>query len=236
MEKSVKNAFLYMFKDKDWDKQIGILTFLFFIIFAIFYKEISLIPLLATKNKEANLTMQAIRIITPIVTIITFFMLGYITKCTHNVINSTNQEIILLPDWNDDFFSYFVLGAKRAASKMGVFILLLPTILLLGIPFIIFGFLCIPLGRIFCTEFKFESYFKWKEGYELIKNNVGLYIWILIIMLILNLLSTLLVIVLLYFKIESSLSAIISAIITTYLSLVFAYLLGIVGEKLESES
>lgn len=236
MEKSVKNAFLYMFKDKDWFKKAGILTLLYFFIFAVFCKEISVLPFLLHNSKEANLTIQALRIVSPITTIIVFFILGYMSKCTQNVINNNGQENILLPNWNDKFFNYFIIGAKRAGSKMGVFVLLLPTILLLGIPFVIFWLLSIPLGRIFCTEFKFEAYFKWREGYKLIKNNVRLYLFVLITMIFLNALSVILLIVLFYSKIPSDFNALILAIISTYISFFFAYLLGIVGEKLESES
>lgn len=238
MEKSISDAFLYMFKDKDWPKKAGILAFSFFFIFAIFCKEISIFPMLIKHNKEANLMAQTLRIVSPVVALINVFISGYLSKCTQNVIKNNGQEDILLPNWQDDFFNYFIIGAKRITSKIGIYILLLPTIFLLGIPIIIFEFLCIPLGKIFCSEFKFDSYFKWKEAYKLIKNNVGLYIWILLIMLIINILSILLFVVLFYFKIPSGINAIILAIITTYSCFVFAYLVGIVGDnkKLELES
>jgi len=238
MEKSISKAFSYMFKDKDWFKKAGILVFLYFFIFALLFSEISVLPMLLKHNKEANLTSQALRFIMPIATLMAFFITGYISKCTQNVIKNNGQENILLPNWQDNFFNYFIIGAKRAGSRAGIYVLLLPTIFLLGIPVIIFWFLSIPLGKIFCSEFKFDSYFKWKEGYELIKNNVGLYISILLIFLNLNLLSSLLIVGLFYFKVPNGLSAIILAITSTYLCLVSAYLVGIVGDKkkLELES
>lgn len=235
MEKSVKNAFIYIFQDKDWIKKTSILAVFFFFLYAFLFKEISLLPLLLQHNKEANLTQQALRIVSPILTLISFFATGYISKCTQNVINNT-QENILLPDWEDDFFNYFVIAAKRIGSRLGVYILLLPTILLLGIPFIIFWFLSLPLGKIFCSEFKFESYFKWKEAYELIKNNIGLYISILLILINLNLLITLLTVILLCLKVSNNLCSIILAMVSTYTTLVAAYLIGIVGNKKSSES
>lgn len=231
MKKSIGNAFLFMFKDKDWYKKAGILAVLYFIVYVIACSAISILPTLLQHTKEANLNAQMIRLLMPIGTLITFFIIGYITKCTHNVINNNGQENILLPDWKDDFFNYFILGAKRIGGRMGVCVLLLPTILLLGIPFLIFWLLTIPLGRIFCTEFEFDSYFKWKKAYELIKNNIGLYVWIFLIMLMINLMNILLFVALFYFKVTSGLNAIIMAITTTYLALVFAYLVGIVGDK-----
>lgn len=231
MKKSIDRAFLYMFKDKDWYKKAGILAVLYFIVYVIVCSAISILPPLLQHAKEANLNTQMIRLSMPIATLITFFIIGYLTKCTHNVINNNGQEDILLPNWKDDFLNYFILGAKRIGGRMGVCVLLLPTILLLGVPFLIFWLLSIPLGRIFCTEFKFDSYFKWNKAYELIKNNVGLYICILLIMLIINLFSILLFVALFYFKVTSGLNAIILTITTTYLSLVFAYLIGIVGDK-----
>lgn len=231
MEKSVGNAFFYMFKDEGWLKKAGILTLLFFVIFIIFYSLVSTFPMILKHPKALNPNMELIRLASPVASLIVFFISGYLSKCTHNVIHSNTQENILLPDWQDNFFNYFIIGAKRTGSYAGVFVLLLPTILLLGIPFIIFWFLRISLGKIFCTEFKFDSYFKWEQAFELIKNNVGLYIGIFLIILVLNLLDSLLFIALLYFKVPNNLSAIISAITTTYLCFVFAYFIGIVGNK-----
>lgn len=234
MEKSFGNAFTYMFKDKDFKKKIGILSIFLFIIFAFFGYAIYLSILIAHNPKDVALKIKEpiINLLSPIITIIMFFVSGYIFKCTHNVIKSNaEEETILLPNWQDDFFSYFMIAAKKCGSILGIYTLLIPTILLLGIPFIIFFILILALERIFCEEFKFDSFFKWKEAFQLIKNNIGLYISIILTLLLFGLINFVLIFTMFKFKVHFVLIAIIMTLFNSYIVLVGAYLEGIVGEK-----
>lgn len=233
MNKTVANAFVYMFKSENWYKKIGVFAAFAFFMKVINCSMISNFILLVHNPKDLTVqqNMHAIQLLMPIVTIIIFLLGGYIAKCVQSVISNNGSDNVVLPDWKNNILNNFIIGAKRGGSVLAVYCLLLPTLFLLGIPILLFWLLLLPLGKIFCTNFEFESYFKWKDAFALITNNIGLYVVITLLEIILNILYVVILGLLFYFKIHTTIIALISTIIFTYLSFVFGYFMGIIGEK-----
>lgn len=233
MEKSILNSFTFMFTDKDWLYKLGIFTMLF--AAPGFYLAFTL------PNTEALKTMGAqsfLPIFMPVIvlSIIVYpFTLGYLAKCTQNVINDSVYEAGYLPNWEDGFFNYFALGIKRILAMLLICLLLIPGSILLCIPWLIYGFITCALDNVFCTNFEIGAYFKWGKAFKIIGANFGLYIQILMVIFFLGLFFALFQLLFSLLKLSSLLVLVLQSLGTVYTSLVAAYLTGLIGENEEDQ-
>lgn len=232
MDKTFGKAFSYMFKDEDWRGKAGILFVMYLVVSVFVCTFISSLVLVSGNLKDPSIaqTNNALNMMMPICDILIFFIVGYLARCTHNVIKNDGSFAITLPKWGDGFLNNFIIGGKQTGAYLAVLCLILPSVLILGIPFLIFWFLSLALYRLFCEDFKFDSYFAWKQAFELVRNNLKLYIGVILTVIFLNLFLLCIVAPLFYFKISSSLIAILMAAYATYQALIIAYLRGIIGE------
>lgn len=216
MEKSISNAFTYMFKDEDWKYKLGILAMLSFpAMYQSYLADIKGV-------KEPLLILSILAAITSII------ISGFYAKCTQNVIFSESETPNLLPKWEDSFFHYFVIGLKKIVATIIIYIIMIPASILV-IPAVIFAILYPALERVFCTEFKVTSYFSWKRATSLRKQNPSLYIKILLLPFLIILFFV--VIMFVITEISPLLFAIISPLIICYFFLVYAYLVGMIGSE-----
>lgn len=239
MNKTFKNAFIYMFKDEKWYPKIGFLL-LFLIPFwgAVCYT-LSLFYPLYTKYKhhQSHELNTAIAFFVALVLLCLFggivysIILGYLSKCTQNIIKSTQIENEILPSWKGNLLSNYILGAKKLGARNALMILIRPLNIALLIPMLVFYLLKPALNRIFCEEFKFDSYIQWVKASDLIGDNFGLYLIIIILEFLYGLSLLTLFIVLLIFKIHFALTALCLSIYSTYALLTGAYLEAIIGQK-----
>jgi hypothetical protein len=231
MEKSYKRSFSYMFSAKNWQKEAGILFAILFII-NIFTSTLILDIVVNFKDlKHSLLTTQnfAVNLLTPVMTILWFFISGYLARCTYAIIKNADGTLENLPKWSEDFFGNFILGAKKYGASMAVFTLLLPTVVLLGIPFLIFLLIGFALDRIFCEEFHFNSYIKWGRAFNLIKNNFGLYWGIFITEIFLMIIYLALAILLYGLRLPAFIIALLFSAYEAYWAYITAFLEGIIG-------
>ena len=237
MEKSVSNAFIYMFKGSDRVYKLAIFTLLFAMpaIYVAFC-----VPDMA--NIKTMSQVQAIQMLTQlmiptlILSIISFpLAFGYLSKCTHNVIINNEHTNVNLPSWEDDFLNYYTIGVKRCLGMLLICLVLLPASILLGIPILIYGFIIFALDNIFCTDFKINSYFKWGRAFKIVSSDYSLYVKVLTIAFVLGLLMFVVSSIFSVLKLSGPLSAFIHAACSAYSALVMAYLTGLIVENEEDQ-
>ena len=219
MEKSIKNAFTFMFKDPDWIYKLSILALL-----SVPSSYISYLNHTNSAN-SANFLNGAFLLLCIVSMVTSLIVSGYFSKCTQNIIFATHEEANLLPAWEDNFGGFVTIGLKKMLGGLLIGLVILPASLLV-IPILIFAFISIALERIFCQEFKISSYFAWRKAFNLIKEDGGRYF--LILLTYIPLVLILAVIMLIFMKIPAILMVVLP-IITAYYMLVSAYLVGSLG-------
>lgn len=220
MEKSIQNAFTYMFKDNEWTYKLFILMMLY--LPGAYYSSIT--TGLNVEAIKSNINFNAVIIGIVVSAISVTISTGYLAKCTHNIIKNEG-EAFRMPCWEDDFFSYFFIGIKKGFAIFITSLLLLPTIILLAIPLLIFSFIFLALDNIFCVDFKLDAYFAWKKAFSIIVSNNKLYYIILFLGFILSLVPSVFYLI----KLPTIIFSLLFAACMTYTALVYAYLIGIVN-------
>jgi hypothetical protein len=110
MEKTIKNAFTYMFKDGDWKYKLFILLILQLpsIILG------SLSVLMPKMLKGVGLDLYIYMILLVVISIISgVISLGYFVKCGNNIIycDKNSSQIDVLPKWEDNILQFLKLGS-----------------------------------------------------------------------------------------------------------------------------
>lgn len=234
MEKSIGNAFTFMFKDGDWVYKFGIFIALFALPTVYLSSNVPDAASLKAMDTSAliNLLIPAF-VLAIVVSPLTF---GYLTKLTHNVIKNNEIDPIRLPNWEDDFFGFFILGLKRCFA-VTIFLLLFlpPSFLTFGIPILFFGLIIVALDNIFCTNFELSSYFKWGKAFKIMGSDYSLYTKILMVVFVVGVLIGITTYLFSTLKLPGILDAFIKAALSAYSSLVAAYLTGIIAENEEDQ-
>lgn len=245
MEKSIENAFSYMLKDEKWYPKIGVLVLIYLVFWgAICFFVNEFISLIINHNMppvfpstEIGITIGIYAAIFILFSAIGVSLVtGFLARCTQKVVESDGKELISLPEWEKGFLYYYILGAKKSAAFNAVHVLLQPANILLGLATLFLGCIRPALNRIFCTEFKFGSYFAWQEAFDLITKNVGLYLLILLIEILLSLSLIGCLIIFFYAKVSYVIIALFATVFSVYISLVRAFMEGIIGEKKKKEN
>lgn len=237
MEKSIKKAFSYMFKEEGWASKIGYIFILCLIIWVTLCCFIANIIFLAVNqiNPKSFILQDYITLFTPIIFLLLFglpinsFIGGYFAKCTQNVINY-KPGIPVLPERKNNFLNCYILGAKKVGAIRAIQILIHPLDICLGIPTLILLILKPALNRIFCTEFKFNSFLQWEKATELIGKNGWLFTAILLWETLFGIITLTLLIILFFMKINFVIIAIVLALCITYIAFVTAYMEALIGE------
>lgn len=236
MDKILIEAFTLIKKDKDYGFKLLILALLFIPTLYVFYNEakfssnlnfanIGLMGFLTMFSKFSFLFLILNSITYP-------FIWGYLSSCTHNVINNVDNEQFL-PNWEDDFFNYFGIGIKYsiAIAIIGI-ALIIPGIISIGLLFLLFIFLYPALNNVFCRDYDLKAFFQWKKAYSYVKVNsnlywaiFGYYILIKIAIQIINYLFETI-------KAPVLLETIFTAIVTAYFMTALAYMTGLIGKVL----
>lgn len=229
MEKSIKNAFTFMFKDPSWKSKLLILA-----LFS-FNSGLNVIlsnnkDILKTLLKSADPTQMTLFFIINIVSLIaSIFASGYFCRIIINISNlnlAENQE--LLPTWKNNFVEYFRIGILYTLGKLIAGIAVLPTILII-FPVLIFALLMPALTRNFCSEQSITAFFAWRKGYELVKKDTNFYLKIILTIFIIFIVNLLLNLFLNSIFIPIAITLII--IVEAYWQMVIAYLCGLIGKE-----
>lgn len=237
MEKSMKKSFSYMFKEEGWASKTVYLFILSLIIWIILCSVIDNVIFLITNhiNPKSFTSQNYITLFSPLIFFILFglpiayFMTGYFAKCTQNIINY-KPGIPVLPERRNNLLNCYILGAKKMGAIKAIQALMQPLNIFLGIPTLIFMVLEPALNRIFCVEFKFDSFLQWEKATQLIGKNGWLFIAILLLESIFGTLTLTLLIIFFILKMNFVLIAIILALYTTYIAFVKAYMEALIGE------
>lgn len=225
MDKSIPNAFIFMFKDSEWLYKVFILLMLY--LPSAYYSN-----MLSEKNliglNPNNIDYQGVLFCVLLIALTMTISTGYLAKCTHNIIKY-NGEKSFMPNWEDDFWNYLLIGLKKAIAVTFTSLLLLPTIFLFAIPPFIFSFIFLALDNVFCIDFKLSAYFDWKKAFSIIVDNKQLYFIILFLAAILSIIPSLCYLL----KLPTILFSLLFAACMTYTTLVYAYLIGIASRDSE---
>lgn len=241
MEKSIKNAFTFMFKDKNLNYKVLIIFLLcipsFYSSYFLFLNKINI-----SSNIKFLLVLSLV-----IGYLFKVMIYGYFTKFIHNVITSKNDDIIALPEWKGNISNYLFLGIKKIFSLFLVLTVLwlsttilgiisniifhtiIPAFISLYILLLAFVFLYTALDNIFCTDFKISSFFAWKTAKNIIFTNIKIYFQVFLIAI------TPLVLMQIFGSTKSLIFVylIVLPIISIYLNIVYAYLVGIINQNKE---
>lgn len=248
MQKTVGNAFNYMFKDKDWCTKFAGVVLLLIIMYGPFLFLVQQFIYFCINNSSLNHSIKPpmpalsdilsfcipLLIIILFISIIYYFVEGYFARCTQNIIKNDTEQPAFLPEFKNNFFNSYLTGAKKYAAVRAIFTLIQPANICLFIPSLLLSLMKPALNRLYCNEFEFEAYFKWKEAYELISKNAGLYIAIVIIEILFTVSMFVFLIMFFIFKIHVALISLFMAIYSAYIFFVEAYLEAIVGESKKS--
>lgn len=240
MKKSISKSFTYMFKEEGWASKLGYIFVLNAILWIVFCFFISKIIFLVSNNINPKFfpLLGKIALSLPIIFFflfgftILYFIVGYLAKCTQNVINY-KEGIPVLPEERNNLLNCFILGAKKMGAIKAIQVLIQPINFLLGIPTLIFLILQPALNRIFCAEFNFDSFILWKKAGEIIRKNSWLFVSIVLLEFLLNIFKLVLIVGLFIFKIHFAIIALILSAYGTYIAFVAAYLDAIIGEPKE---
>ncbi len=247
MEKSISNAFTYMFKDSDWKYKL----FVMLMFMSPPYILQGILPQLSTMIKTpANSSIGfiiALAVVLIVVTIIFFLTLsGYSIKCANNIIYSNEDSSYdsLLPKWEDDFGQFLKLGLKYVAAILllmfaflgvgllggiiaGIFKMLPIISVLMAIAAVIAGlgltYLALALHSIFYSNYGITSYFQFDKAIKLISYNPKRYLQIFAIYF-----GTAIISSLINQSIMKSYLIVIMPIIQVYMMLVWTYLIAII--------
>jgi len=221
MDKSILKSFTYMFDANDRAFKISILVMLYLPIAYFSYVMMTI----KANGATPQLNYGNIVIFFFIVWLTSLFATGYLAKCTQNIILFNGDQPFDMPNWEDNFIGYLVIGFKKGVSVFVTTLVLLPTVILLAIPLLIYSFIYPALDNIFCSEFKFNSYFSWKKAFSIIASNNKLYYSILGLLFLLSIARNLFYLL----KLPAGLFIFLLAIFMAYLSLISAYWIGIIN-------
>lgn len=242
MEKSFKNAFTYMFEDKDWLFKLSILVLLQFILSYITFGMTNSFTGISAQNiatQAPNMlkTILQVAIIYLIISVVTCpFIVGYTSVCTHNVINNTGKGSFL-PNWEDGFFNYYSIGTKYYVGlSLLILVMFIPVVFTLGLLLLVFSFLIPALINIFCQKYETSAFFSFKKALNCVKKNKGLYFKIICACIVFSIICQCIMPFFKLLNLPVFLEAIILSIITTYSAVVFAYMVGLIGKTEQEES
>lgn len=235
MEKSISNAFTYMFKGSDWKHKLLVLTLMSVPTGVMIYINESF-KNLGTDNVLLRAILRIILVI--VLLLISFIIEGYCCSCTQKIMNITEETAgdDLLPKWKNNFRGFLKIGFMLNVALFLLMIIPLFVILfavknivlagLLAIPFAIaipiFCFFYVAMRTVFCVDFKISSFYSLKKARKLISANVPYYWGVIGIMLVLYIIYGILLNI---FR-SSILIIVVGPILQVYIYLVFAYLRG----------
>lgn len=235
MEKSITNAFTFMTNDRDWIYKLFIL---FMLILASTYAHINFVKFIlkpAEMSIGINNLLDFLKfyfgyafILFLIDAIVLPFITGYLATCAHNIMINKNDPL-LLPNWEEKFLNYFVVGTKYSITIFFIStILIIPSLITLGFAYLAFLFFWPSLCCIFCENYGLKAFCSWKKAWSFIKKDTKLYLIISSFYAVCNILVPILMInfVLLFPVVFSS---ILISIVFTYLSLAFAYMIALLN-------
>lgn len=229
MNKSVLNAFSYMFKESDWKFKI-------LILFGLNVPAIMLQGILMSGSELITILTSSAGLIV-LLLIITLFTtgsaFGYGYKTMQNLSNNTGS---ILPEWEDNFFQYLkYFGLFAVAMLLFSLVMIIPSLLI--IPAIIAGFITPALIAIFVKDFNATSMLAWKKAFALIKQDSGLYIKVFIMYIGLIILSNVFSMIFM-FLVKSSLylAVLLYSLVVAYCQLINAYIIGILGQNLPNNN
>lgn len=226
MDKSIGNAFTYMFKDADWKYKLFILAALAFPGAFMSYQSDSMKASMATMQGAPDRYLSYflfLLLMLVFVVICTFIFEGYCCKCTNKIIYSDNEVSPgdLLPAWENEFWQYSKIGI---AFSIGVGLLglavLLGSILIVPILFYMVGY--VALKTLFCVDFKIMTFFAWKKAWKLMSSNPSQYFSVIFLSLAVYLVFGIVA----FFCSKSYILSFVTAFAQAYVFLVLAYLRG----------
>lgn len=237
MEKSITKSFSYMLKEEGWASKVGYMFILSLILWIVLCSVIDNVIFLITNhiNPKSFTLQNYLTLFSPIVFFVLFglpiayFVTGYFAKCTQNVINY-KPGIPVLPERRNNLLNCYILGAKKMGAIKAIQALIQPLNIFLGIPTLILMILEPALNRIFCAEFKFDSFLQWEKATQLIGKNGWLFTAILLWEFLFGTLTLILLITFFILKMNFIIIALILALYTTYIAFVKAYMEALIGE------
>lgn len=236
MKTSIKKSFTYMFQDTDWKFKLFLLLLLNIPSFIATYCSENF------KNLRVDnepIFVGLIFAFSILMFIANFIIEGFYNTTTHNVmkIPADAAAIPLMPKWEGSFWHNFKVGFKFFIAT-GLFALVIAAVLfisfilyLVKIPLLSLIFagvalaLCIfyaltytALKSVFSTDYRIKSFFCFKKAFKLIKNNIKLYLVVIVLTLALSmaLVGTTALFI------TSPLIIVVGAALQAYIALVFA--------------
>lgn len=176
MEKSIKNAFTFMFEDKDWKYKLFVLSALAFPSFYLNYQGENLKQSLAVNAGNIFSLLWFILLMLIFIIYCTFLFEGYCCKCTQNIIfsNENTTQNDLLPEWENNFWGFSKIGILFSVG-VGLLGLVVALASILIIPIFLYLFAYVALKTLFCIDFKIGAFFAWGKAKELIGLNSNKY-------------------------------------------------------------
>ncbi len=234
MTKAISNAFTFMKQDSDWVFKLSILALFLlptsYIQFSMVHSGIGLHPTNIGFEQFLKSFLENSTLSVLIESITYPFVWGYLSVCTHNVINNTDKGSFL-PRWEDGFFNYYNIGIKYSVAILifGLAVIV-PGVLTIGILFLAFAFIYPALNNIFCQDYEITSFLFWKKAYSNGKES-SIYWPILGISIVIGILLQVLNSFIGIFKLPIIVEATLFTVVNTYLLLILAYIYGLVGQK-----
>ena len=245
MEKSILNAFIYMFKDNDWVYKLFILLCLVTPVAIIAFFQVVMLSNGKISEGSNILFLVALTLISIFFSLISS---GYYAKCANNIIysseNSSNND--LLPKWEDDFGQFFKLGFRFFLATLLLGVSILGSLFILGVVadllkglslliyivggiaavifILVYSYFSTALASIFYSNYDITSFFKFKEARKLVSYDSSKYLQIMGIMFLISLLMS--IISSLFAK--NLLLVLIMPIAQVYTMLVSAYLAALI--------
>lgn len=242
MEKSFKNSFTYMLEDRDCLFKLSILIMFQFALSYITFSVMNAFSGVSGQNAAAQIpslikTIGEVGIIYLIISVITCpFIMGYMSVCTHNVINYRSGGSFL-PNWEDGFFNYYSIGTKYYIGlSIAMLVMLIPGMLTFGVLLLVYSFLTPAFMNIFCQNYETSAFFSWKKAFNCFTKNKGLYFKIIGACIVFSILCQAIMPFFKLLNLPIFLEAIIFSIITTYSAVVFAYMIGLIGRAEQEEN
>lgn len=227
MQKSISNAFTFMFKEEGWKFKLGVLVGL---LVPYMYVSVGF----QAKDITENIVIFCTLLIIGLSTFLACS--GYVAKLIQNLIFNKSTPSFL-PEWEDNFLQYPKIATAKAFGTFLIGLVLVPSIILLAIPILIYAYINLAVENIFCTEFNFKAYFSWKKAIELIKENPAEYFKLFITFLAIAILNNLILVLIQHLTLDPSyvtLGVLVSSVTTAYSMLVIGYLVGLVSQQREA--
>lgn len=229
MEKNVKTAFTYFLSDPEWKYKFTILSMLYFPSAFFFY--VCNPKVSSILHYPSSLVIMLLIAMFALFAATSFFAFGYGAKCIQNVIFADENTTDILPKWEDNSLTFLNIAFKKSMAILFIGLALIPGIILLAIPILIFNLIYLALDNIFSRNFDMKSYFAWKKAFAIIKSDFGQYVQVFFISIAMSIASSILT------NLSSSIPilVVIIPIYFAYMLLVNAYLIGILGHNYQDE-